>query len=228
MNQSNDVNIPTSLENDNQIKRKKLLVIGVCGGTGSGKTSVCEKLIKELNSNIKASILSMDCFYKPLNEFQLRQALQSKYDFDHPNALDIDRFENVVKRIKNREYVAIKDYDFITHTLTNIDKHFYDGRSLDVLFVEGIHIFQRPELFDVKVFVDVDADERLSRRISRDTSHRGRTTQQVLEEWSRFVKPNYDNIISSTKRFADVIVPRGAENTVCIGMIRSSILELLQ
>lgn len=169
----------------------------------------------------------MDCFYKPLNETQLRLAIQSKYDFDHPNALDIDRFEEVVKSIKRRENVAIKDYDFITHTLSQDNKHFYDGTTLDVLFVEGIHIFQRPELFDVKIFVDVDADERVSRRILRDTVSRGRTVQQVLDEWARFVKPNYDNIISSTKRFADVIVPRGAENGVCINMIRSSILELL-
>jgi uridine kinase len=217
------------MSNSNSIveKKKRLLVVGVCGGTGSGKTGLCERLIETLPTTINGSVLSMDCFYKPLNETQLRLALQSKYDFDHPNALDIDRFENVVRSIKNREVVGIKDYDFITHTLTKDVKHTYDGAKLDVIFVEGIHTFQRPDLYDIRIFVDVDSDERLSRRIKRDTMHRGRTVQQVLEEWDKFVKPNYDNIISSTKRFADVIVPRGSQNTVCVNMIKSHILEML-
>lgn len=205
-----------------------MIIIGICGGTGSGKTSVCTKLISVLPKTIKSAILSMDCFYRPLNEDQLRLALQSKYDFDHPNALDIDRFEQVIQTIKSGKQIQIPDYNFITHTLTKEYKHSYDGSSLDVLFVEGIHIFQRPHLFDIKVFVDVDADERLSRRVLRDTMHRGRTVNQVLDEWERFVKPNYDHIIVSTKRYADIIVPRGSQNDVSIEMIKSHIIGMIR
>lgn len=209
------------------MRTRKILTIGVCGGTGSGKTTVCAKLIESLPKNVQVATLSMDCFYKPLNEDQLRLALQSKYDFDHPNALDIHRFVSVIRMIQSGECVEIPDYNFITHTLTKEPKHTFDGSSLDVLFVEGIHIFQTPELFDIKVFVEVDADERLSRRLLRDTMHRGRTVNQVLDEWERFIKPNYDHIIVSTKRYADIIVPRGAQNEVSIEMIKSHIKGVL-
>ena len=200
--------------------KRDLLIIGVCGGTGSGKTGVCKRLVSVLPRTVRSQILSMDCFYKPLTEQQQQDALASKYDFDHPNALDIDYFERCVKGIKARQTIAIKDYDFVTHKLTADVKHIYIGAQLDVLFVEGIHIFQRPQLFDIKIFVDVDDDERLIRRILRDTKTRGRTLQQVIDEWQRFVKPNFDTIISSTKRFADLIVPHGAHNEISIDMIK--------
>lgn len=205
-------------------------VIGVCGGSGSGKTSVCKSLIDILPESVKCKtkILSMDCFYRPLNEDQLRQALKSEYDFDHPDALDIDRFENVVSTIKSGKPVDIQDYDFVTHSLTPEAKHHFDGENLDILFVEGIHIFQRPELFDLKIFVDVDADERLARRILRDTRSRGRTHEGSIAEWRNFVKPNYDKIISQTRVHADVIIPRGGGNEIAFKMISAHINEHLK
>lgn len=204
----------------NDAPQNNVLIVGVCGGTGSGKTAVCERLISVLPFSIRSQILSMDCFYKPLNEQQLKDALQTKYDFDNPNALDIEYFAECVLKIKNRNTVQIKDYNFVTHQLTPDIKHVYVGAQLDVLFVEGIHIFQRPELFDIKIFVDVDDDERLIRRILRDTTSRGRTVKQVIEEWQKFVKPNFDNIIAYTKRFADIIIPHGAHNDISIQIIK--------
>lgn len=204
---------------------EKVFVIGVCGGSGSGKSTMCSSLIDMLPSSTRSRILSMDCFYHPLNEEKLRKALQSKYDFDHPSALDIDRFKEVVTRISNREQVSIPDYDFVTHSLTKENIHHYNGKDLDVLFVEGIHVFQCPELFDLKVFVDVDADERLARRILRDTQDRGRTHEGSITEWRNFVKPNYDGIISQTRIHADIIVPRGGGNQIAFKMISSYINE---
>ncbi len=206
---------------------KQVLIIGVCGGTGSGKTGVCKRLIQILPPTIRSQVLSMDCFYKPLDDGQLQDALRSMYDFDHPSALDIDRFEACVNSIKAQNTISIKDYDFVTHKLTPDDRHVYIGSQLDVLFVEGIHVFQRPQLFDIKIFVDVDADERLIRRIQRDTVSRGRTVQQVIDEWQKFVKINYDTIISATKRFADIIIPHGAHNDISIQIINDHLKKRL-
>ena len=194
-------------------------IIGICGGSASGKTSICKKIMNELPSNIKTALLSMDCFYIPLDKDQLRKAQTNDHDFDDPNALDIHRFKNVVTIIKNRDNISIKDYDFVTHKLTHEYKHHYDGSQIDILFVEGIHIFQCPKLFDQKYFVEVDDDERLARRILRDTKHRGRTFQESIAEWRKFVKPNYDNIIHTTKKHADIIIPGGAQNIKAIQLI---------
>lgn len=201
----------------------RVCIIGVCGGSGSGKSTMCRSLIEKIPKNIHTQILSMDCFYRPLGEKQLRQALRSEYDFDHPDALDIVRFKDVITSIKRKEHVSIQDYDFITHTLTKDMKHHFNGAELDVLFVEGIHVFQCPELFDLKIFVDVDADERLARRILRDTKQRGRTHEGSIAEWRNFVKPNYDNIISQTRKCADVIIPRGGGNDIAFQLIASYI-----
>lgn len=216
----------TTLNRDTQ---SSVYIVGVCGGSGSGKTSICKSLIGLLPEHIRArtQILSMDCFYRPLSQLQQKQARESKYDFDHPDALDIDRFDDVVQTIKQRKQISIKDYDFVTHTLTLNDKHHFDGNTIDILFVEGIHVFQRPELFDLKIFIDVDADERLARRILRDTSERGRSYGGSIAEWRNFVKPNYDNIISKTKVFADIIVPRGGGNNVAFNMISAHLVTHL-
>lgn len=219
----------SSFNRDTQPVRstRSVYIIGVCGGSGSGKSTICRSLIKLLPSTIRTQILSMDCFYRPLNAGKLLQASRSEYDFDHPSALDIDRFESVVQSVKQGQRISIKDYDFVTHTLTVNNKHHFDGSTTDVLFVEGIHVFQRPDLFNLKIFVDVDSDERLARRILRDTEQRGRTFQDSIAEWRNFVKPNYDCIISNTKRFADVIIPRGGGNKLAFDMISAHISEHL-
>lgn len=204
-------------------------LIGVCGGSASGKTLVCESLLDTLDDSTKSKskILSMDCFYRPLTPAQQEQARNSKYDFDHPEALDLDRFEDTVLKIKKGDTVSIPDYDFVTHKLSDTSFQVFKGSNIRVLFVEGIHVFQRPELFDLKIFVDVDSDERLARRILRDTKYRGRTHEGSIAEWRNFVKPNYDNIIFPTKRFADVIIPRGGGNTIAFNMVSSYINNYL-
>ena len=211
-------------------QNRKVYIIGLCGGSGSGKTTVCKSLIDLLPEHIRSrtKILSMDCFYRPLGEEQLREALRSEYDFDHPNALDIERFERVISTISNGESISIPDYDFVIHSLTSENVHHFNGNDLDVLFVEGIHVFQRPKLFDLKLFVEVDSDERLARRIIRDTQERGRTHEGSIAEWRNFVKPNYDNIISKTKTFADVIIPRGGGNDIAFKLIAAHITNHLK
>jgi uridine kinase len=206
-------------------------IIGVSGGSASGKTTFCKRLIDMINNSkeiITCDILSMDCYYKTKTPEELECANNSKYDFDNPNALDLERFSEDVNRIKNGEIVDVYDYDYSTHTTSEEEFKKYAGKAIDVLFVEGIHVFQCPDLFDIKIFVDVDSDERLCRRIERDIVVRKRTLESVLLEWKKFVKPNFDNIIFPTKKYADVIVPHGADNQMCLDMVKSHIIGLFR
>lgn len=203
---------------DSQRREKKTFVIGVCGGSASGKTTVCRKIIETLD-NKKVVVLSQDSFYKSLTEEQKEQARRAEYDFDHPDAFDHGLFAKTLKKLQSGKAVKVPIYDFKTHSrLEECDTIL----AADIIIVEGILIFYTKDMIDLmhmKIFVDTDDDTRLVRRIRRDLVDRGRDIASVLDQWERFVKPNFDNYIMPTKKHADVIIPRGGANDVAIDLL---------
>ena len=186
-------------------------IIGVCGGSASGKSTVCEYLEKHLEGE-DVAILSSDAFYKELSAEQSAKAFKNEYDFDSPQAIAFDGLCKVVERLRAFEDVQLPVYDFATHSRKSETKHF---ARRHVVIVEGILIFTQPELrdlFDLKVFVECDGDVRLARRVRRDIAGRGRDIQGVMDQYFRFVKPSYDNFVEPSKRHADVIIPNAGNH----------------
>ncbi|KAJ3428794.1 uridine kinase [Anaeramoeba flamelloides] len=195
--------------------KKKPYIIGVCGGSGSGKTSVCREIIKKL-PNKKVSIISQDWFYRPLNEKEKENI--EEYNFDDPKALDNKLLLQTLKNLKAGSNVFCPNYDFVTHSRTK-KKQLITG---DVILFEGIMVFHSKELRDVmdlKVFVETDSDVRLARRIIRDINERGRTIMSVIEQYFKFVKPGYDDFVAPMRKFADVILLKGSHNTVAVDLL---------
>jgi len=193
-------------------------VIGVCGGSASGKTTVAKKIIKSLNIDW-VTLLSMDSFYKVLSPEQHEAAARNEYNFDHPDAFDFALLVKTLKRLKAGKRVEVPIYNFVTHRRETKTVSMYGA---NVLIFEGILAFHDKEvleLLDMKVFVDTDPDIRLSRRLARDISQRGRDMKGVLEQYSRHVKPAFDYYIAPSMTHADIIVPRGGENEVAINLI---------
>jgi len=200
-------------------------IIGVAGGSASGKTTVCQDIVANLAGK-RVVIISQDSFYKSLGEEARRLAKENKYDFDHPNAFDYDIFVDTVRTIKsgscnnNNKGIEIPIYDFKTHS--RVIGKTEQLPPADVIIVEGILIFfsqELRELMDMKIFVDTDADVRLARRIRRDIKERGRDLDGVLTQYETFVKPSFDDYIMPTKKYADIIIPRGGANRVAIDLL---------
>jgi len=196
-------------------------IIGVSGGTASGKTSVCDLIIKELETSSKdhhrrVALISQDCFYKSLDDTQVNV---HEYNFDHPDAFDWKLMEETLEDLTTGKAVKVPIYDFVTHSRKTEST---TVMSVDVVVVEGILAFYEPavrDLMKMKVFVDTDADTRLARRILRDIQERGRDLKGVLHQYQKYVKPSFDEYILPTKKYADVIIPRGADNKVAINLI---------
>ena len=200
-------------------------IIGVCGGTASGKTSVCRKIHEMLSGNGRVVILSQDSYYRGLTAEE--NATADTYDFDHPSAFDWDLIREHLARLGQRKPIDVPHYDFTTHKRTSETTTIY---AADVVLFEGILSFSEErvrELMDMKIFVDTDDDTRLIRRIRRDLATRGRTLESILTQYETFVKPSFDLHIAPTKRYADVIIPRGETNTVAIGLVARHIQERL-
>jgi len=207
-------------------------IIGVCGGTASGKTTVCSKIIEHLGlDNQRVSIISQDCFYSSLSQESKKKVYSGDYNFDHPDAFDWNLLEETLKELRDGKATKIPTYDFVTHSRKD-ETYSKTISSIDIILFEGILAFYQPnirDLMNMKIFVDTDADTRLSRRILRDISERGRDLEGVLVQYQRFVKPSFDDYILPTKKYADVIIPRGSENSVAIDLlvqhIRSKLVE---
>ncbi|VUZ54561.1 unnamed protein product [Hymenolepis diminuta] len=196
----------------------KCFVVGICGGSGSGKTTVAQKIIEKLNVSW-VSILSMDSYYKVLSEEEKLIALEGRYDFDHPSAIDSKLLINHLSRLKEGKSIQVPEYDFSTHSRVAKTRTLYGA---NVVIFEGIMAFCYPELsklLDLKIFVDTDSDERLSRRLLRDICIRGRQIEDVLLQYETTVKPAYDTYIAPTMSMADIIIPGGGENAVAIDLI---------
>lgn len=193
-------------------------VVGIAGGSASGKTSVAREILKKLPNVPWVAIVSQDAYYKSLTPEQSRMAFQEQYDFDHPDAFDYDILKQCIKDLRQSKAVEIPVYSFVQHQRTSETNYLYGPA---VLIVEGIFVLHDPEirdLLDLKVYVQADSDLMLARRIKRDIVERGRSVNSVLDQYLRYVKPAFDTFVSATARHADMIVP-GSHNEVAIEVI---------
>nr|XP_027778670.1 uridine-cytidine kinase 2 isoform X2 [Marmota flaviventris] len=207
-----------TLQSHQQPSGGEPFLIGVSGGTASGKSSVCAKIVQLLGQNEvdyhqkQVVILSQDSFYRVLTSDQKAKALKGQFNFDHPDAFDNELILKTLKEITEGKTVQIPVYDFVSHSRKEETVTVYPA---DVVLFEGILAFYSQEvrdLFQMKLFVDTDADTRLSRRVLRDISERGRDLEQILSQYITFVKPAFEEFCLPTKKYADVIIPRGADN----------------
>lgn len=201
------------------------LVIGIAGGTGSGKTTVTRNIIERLGSG-KVAVLRHDEYYRDLSAFG--QTPAAEINFDHPDALESSLLIQHVRSL--RRWAAIEQplYDYASYHRKPETRRIEPSR---VVIVEGILIFVEKklrELMDIKIFVDTDADERLLRRIRRDVIDRGRSIESVMQQYVSTVKPMHLEFVEPSKRWADVIIPKGGENDVAIDMVVTKLRELLR
>jgi uridine kinase len=193
---------------------EKPLLIGIAGGSASGKTCLSDKVFRGLGAT--CCLLAVDCFYKNLTKEQLLNV--GEYNFDHPDAIDFDEVLETVKLLVDRQGVSVPTYDYEICARDGMQQ----VGPADVIVLEGIfalHDSRLRDLMDMKIFVHTDDDERLCRRILRDTAERGRSVENVIAQYLKFVKPSYDDIIKPTMKYADLIVPKGAENKVAVDLI---------
>ncbi len=202
-----------------------MLVVGIAGGTGSGKTTVVRKIIEKLPKN-SVAVLSQDSYYKDQSHLPLEE--RQKINFDHPNAIEFDLLIEHIKKLKKGEPIQQPIYSYVTCTRA---KETILVEPKEVVIVEGILVLAVPELrklFDIKVFVDADADDRLIRVIHRDIEERGRDVATVLRRYQQTVKPMHEQFIEPSKKYADLIVPEGGNNTVAIDILVSIIEKNLK
>ncbi|KAL0850562.1 hypothetical protein ABMA28_012336 [Loxostege sticticalis] len=226
---------PVDYTNSNGIESKTPFLIGVAGGTASGKSTVCQRIMEKLGQQQKEHTerrvvcISQDSFYRTLTTSERLRAERGQFNFDHPDAFDDKKLLTVLKDILAGKKVEVPEYDYITNAIHPHRSHtIYPA---DVVLIEGILVFYFPEvreLFHMKLFVDTDSDTRLARRVPRDIMERGRDLEQVLNQYMNFVKPAFEEFCLPTKKFADVIIPRGADNLVAIDLIVQHISEYLK
>jgi len=207
------------------VNRATPLVIGIAGGSGSGKTTLA-RLILERVGQQHIAYLPHDAYYKDLSELPFNQ--RETINFDHPDSLDSELLASHVKQLRNYQAIDLPIYDFLTDRRTSQTKRI---EPQPIILVEGILIFTDRalrELFDVKIFVDADADLRLIRRLERDIHERGRTTETVIRQYLATVRPMHLEFVEPSKRYADVIIPEGGLNTVAMDMVVARLEVLLK
>ncbi|XP_032814881.2 uridine-cytidine kinase 2 isoform X1 [Petromyzon marinus] len=215
-------------------------LIGVSGGTASGKSTVCAKIMELLGQHEvdqrqrQVVILSQDSFYRELSPEQSARAAKGQFNFDHPEAFDNELIMRTLQDLVAGRAAQVPVYDFVTSSSSGSSRRVRTAELMvypaDVVLFEGILVFYLQEIrdmFHMKLFVDMDADTRLSRRVLRDISERGRDLEQVLSQYTKFVKPAFEEFCLPTKKYADVIIPRGAENMVAINLIVQHIQDIL-
>ena len=192
------------------------IFIGIAGGTGSGKTTLADRLVDSFGRD-EVSIIRHDNYYKRHDEMTYEE--RCKLNYDHPDAFDNDLLREHLLQLKEGKTIEVPVYDYTIHNRSNeVEKVV----SAPVIVLEGILIFQEPmisELMDIKVFVDTDADVRILRRIQRDVEERGRSLQSVISQYLTTVKPMHEQFVEPSKRKADIIIPEGGENKVALDML---------
>ena len=200
------------------------MIIGICGGTGSGKTTVANRILESVSAD-DAVFIQQDLYYRNLKDMPLDY--RNAANFDHPDAVDNELLINHLKKLNAGEPVELPIYDFRTHSRLP-DTTPIEARP--IVIVEGILIFAEPRLLeqmDIKVFVDTPDDIRFIRRLRRDIAERGRTLDSVIEQYIATVRPMHNQFVEPSKRYADVIIPEGGHNLVSIGLISGKIREKL-
>ena len=204
--------------------RPSPIVIGIAGGTGSGKTTVAEVILKRVGAD-RIAFLAHDAYYRDLEA--LPRAQRDMINFDHPDSLETELMVRHLEALRRWEAVEIPVYDFTIHSRTARTRRI---EPQPVILVEGILVFAEPalrNLFDVKIFVDTDADIRFIRRLQRDIDERGRTAASVIQQYQTTVRPMHLEFVEPSKRYADVIIPEGGLNTVAMDMVVARTQSLL-
>jgi len=205
------------------VNKDNVIVIGIAGGTGSGKSTMIRKIKQKFSNEI--TILSHDFYYKRHDDITFED--RKKLNYDHPDAFDTDLMIEHIKQLKKWKSIRRPVYDFTIHN--RIDKTVL-VRPSKVVVVEGILIFENRELtdlFDIKVFIDTDADVRIIRRILRDVRERGRTLESVINQYLTTVKMMHEQFVEPSKKYADIIVPEGGYNVVALEMLNERINALI-
>ena len=193
----------------------KITVVGVAGGSASGKTTIIEKLRGAFPEDIL--VMSHDDYYKAHNDLSLEN--RAKLNYDHPNAYDTDLFIDHLKSLIRNDSIKRPVYDYTIHNRSSEEVIVQPKK---IIVIDGILILENQalrDLMDIKIFVDADADERLIRRIKRDTMERGRSLDSVLEQYRNSVKPMHDQFVEPSKKYADIIIPYGGRNRIAVNML---------
>lgn len=200
-------------------------IIGIAGGSGSGKTSVTSKILKNLEG-YSVALIEQDYYYKDQTHLSFEERLKTNYD--HPFAFDNDLLIQNLTDLRDGKTVKVPTYDYTIHTRSEKTITF---APKDVIIVEGIFALENQELrdlMDVKIFVDTDADLRILRRMMRDIEERGRTMESVIEQYLTVVRPMHNQFIEPTKKYADIIIPEGGSNEVAIDIMTTKIQSLIR
>ena len=201
------------------------LVIGIAGGSGSGKTTVAQEILQRVGPD-RIAFLQHDSYYKDLSGLPPTQ--RAEVNFDHPNSLETELLTEHIATLRDGKAVEVPIYDFSTHSRTT---RTFAVQPRRVILVEGILIFTEAalrDMFDVKIFVDTDSDLRLIRRLERDIAERGRTAQSVIKQYQTTVRPMHLEFVEPSKRYADVIIPEGGFNTAALDMVVARVDALLK
>lgn len=202
----------------------KVIIIGIAGPSASGKSLLANTIVNELGSK-KVVVISEDSYYQDRSDLTLEE--RAKINFDHPNSLDHDLLVKHLKELREYKNVEIPLYDHTKHIRKKETRTISEHK---IIVLEGILLFVDPELrnmMDIRIFMDTALDVCLTRRLSRDLLERGRSVESVLQQYHDTVRPMYLQFIEPSKRYADIIVPRGGENRIAIDMIKAKMRELL-
>lgn len=203
---------------------RKPIIIGVTGGTGSGKTTVTRKIIEEFG-DVSLAYIPQDAYYKDQSHLTMDERVLTNYD--HPFAFDNDLLSEHIRQLLDGQAVQMPVYDFTQH---NRAEETIRVEPKEVIIIEGILIFSDKELrdlMDIKVFVDTDDDIRIIRRIKRDMAERGRSLDSIIDMYTSIVKPMHEQFIEPTKKFADIIIPEGGSNNVAIDLMTTKIRSII-
>ncbi|GGH98082.1 MULTISPECIES: uridine kinase [Mammaliicoccus] len=203
----------------------KTTIIGIAGGSGSGKTSVTSEIMKNLDG-YSVALIEQDYYYKDQSHMSFEDRLKTNYD--HPFAFDNERLKHDLKNLKEGQAIEVPTYDYSNHTRSDKTIRF---EPKDVVILEGIFALENEslrDLMDVKIYVDTDADLRILRRLARDIKDRGRTMESVIDQYLSVVRPMHIQFIEPTKKYADIIIPEGGSNKVAIDIMTTKIQSLVK
>ena len=202
---------------------KDICIRGIAGGTASGKTTIVNKLKEMFADDVE--LISHDCYYKAHDDMPYEE--RTKLNYDHPSSFDTDRMIEDIKALKRGETIYRPVYDFSIH---NRVPETVKVEPKKIILIEGILIFENKELrdlMDIKIFVDADADERLMRRMIRDMKYRGRTIESIISQYQTTVKPMHEEFVEPSKKYADIIIPRGGENQAAMDILKGHLNIML-
>ncbi|MBC6342363.1 uridine kinase [Lactobacillus kimbladii] len=205
---------------------EKPVVIGITGGSGSGKTTIAQKIVAQMQEDEHVLIMTQDSYYK--DNTGIPMDIRMKINYDHPDAFDVPLLEKQLRDLLAYKAIEMPVYDFKEHTRSKKTIH---KEPADIIILEGILVLANKEirdLMDIKVYVDTDDDIRFIRRLERDLSERGRSIDSVIDQYLSTVKPMYHQFIEPTKRYADIIVPEGGKNDVAIDMLTTKVHSIFK